>query len=217
VKSKRTPKSAVWLLAVASAAVSTCQASVIFGNLPGSGAYTGSEQGLNSTDEIAIGVMTGSTAEQFSFLQGYFVGAGTLGGGIFNNSGGSPGAEIGVFGGQTISASKPTLVTFTTSSNVVLQANTEYWFVVDPPVLLAWAADSSNGGNGTLPAAENGSGYTSEGYIQSTTSGSTWTSDNTLSPTVQINGSMALPEPGSLTMFACGCAMFFARRLARRR
>ncbi len=214
--SKNTSRPIICLLAVAFACVGTCEASLIFGNLPGDGNYTGSTQLLTPADLAAVGVLTGSTPLLFNDFQGYFTDGTslTLTGGIYSNASGAPGTEIAAFGPETLNSATATLVTFATTSTVILQANTEYWIEVDPPAV-SWFADTTNSGNGTAPTGQNGSGYTSGGYLRSTNGGTSW-STNLINLTVEIDAT-SLPEPGSFAMLVCGCVLFAGRRLVRGR
>ena len=236
------------LIAAAFLITGTCQAVTalgdplgVLGNLPGNTVYTGDAAPLSSTVWVAVGVTTGSTELEFTSLEGFFSNTtgtvATLNGGIYSDSSGSPGSLVGTFGSESLGATYnpsdaifgadtlgappvATSETFTTTQTVDLQANTNYWFVIDDYGGVSWRSDSTNQNAGTAPSVENSSGFSFVGYAGTSDSGTSWTaltSDG--NPTVQIDASplsSSAPEPGSIFLISCGCVCLLASRRLRR-
>jgi len=215
--------------------VGTCQADAVLANLPGTAPYNGDVATLGASVWVAVGVETGSTEVQFTSLEGEFASGSpaTLTGGIYSDSLGAPGSIVGTFGSESIGGTSEstegftetdniiafsTSETFTTAGTVDLQANTNYWFVIeDAPQGVAWLSDSSNSGAGTAPLAKNGSGFTFLSYQSTSNSGGNWTPLGAGNPTIEIDAtSVSAPEPASIFLLSCGCACLIVSCRLRR-
>jgi hypothetical protein len=210
-------------LAVAVACAATCQAGpvAILSNLPGTGSYNGNGVALSTTQWYVAGLQMGSAPMLFDALTGYFVNqgvvTGTISGGIYSDASGVPGALYAAFVSQTLSPGPTSPLTFVTSSpSVILQPNTDYWFLLDDAGGVLWLSDSSNSFTGTAPTTSCG-GCSFLGYQQTPNGGGSWSVLSGLHPTLQVTADAA-PEPGSASLLLiCGALAVVMRRRTSRR
>ncbi|MEO5733661.1 MAG: choice-of-anchor R domain-containing protein [Rubrivivax sp.] len=189
------------LLCVAAA---SAQAVPVLSNLPGvdSGAGTNLGLGVDGADRTkGVGMTMGAsslTFQSMSALIANITNASTLSGGIFSSVGGNPGVQLAAFTPQAIAATFPaSVVTLTTASSFVLQANTAYWFVLDGPTTensLSWNSLAPN----VAPSASGGVTY--NGYRFSSDGGTTWGVSG-VSNGVTIS---VVPETSTVLMLALG-------------
>ena len=186
--------------------------SIVLSNLPGNGDYTGAAFPLSTSDWAAVGLTTGPVPAMFESLIGYFSGGGPksdVGGWIYSDIGGAPGASVATFVSQYVPLSTPAVYALTTTSPCILQANTSYWFVVDDFSPLAWYADTAS----TVPVAA--PGYSFLGYQSTANSGATWTpisGNYTVAIEVQ-----EVPEPSAAVAMLLGATGLLALRRQRRK
>ena len=182
-------KYTIGLFAAAFALAGACHAGAVFGNLPGTGNYAGTTMPLGPTRWVAVGVQTGNSAMEFDSLSGYFrnplPSPAVLDGWIYSNSGSNlPGSVVGTFVSQNIpgSTSSSTEFTFLSTAPILLSANTDYWFVMADVVGPAWMTDTAGTNTGTVPAAENSSGWSFVGVQTTINSGTGWSSSSDRPP-----------------------------------
>jgi hypothetical protein len=208
-------------LAIAFLLASRLGAVTVLSNYPGAdylGAFGNSTTGLSPSTWRAVGMGTGADPVVFSTITGYIENVDlstshSLAGGIYSDTSGTPGALLASFASQTVGAGAVGPVSLTTDSPYTLAANTNYWFVLsDPPLSgLHWLIDDGNGSVGTVPTTA--SGYSLLGYLATSNSGSSWTTD-TLNHNVAIDVVVA-PEPSRAILMLAGLSVLGLRRRRR--
>lgn len=195
-------------------AVSAMHAEVLLTNLPGDLVTGSSPTGVAYK---AIGLTIGSQAYSFESLDIYATTDTTallVTGGIYSDDGGSPGNQLMGFNAASIMPSG-TFSEYGLSAIApfVLEANTTYWFVVNPvsdqPTdSFRWARLNPN----LSPTPASGILYV--GYLGTNNSGATWSS-STVYNAVKITAS-PIPEPATIGFLALGSfAVLFGRRKRR--
>lgn len=184
----------------------------VLSNIPGTG--TTPAYDLTTTSWAAVGLTTSSSAVTFASLTGYFESSngGTLDGGIYSNASGSPGVKQATFNSVAVPGTDP-IETLTTTSPFTLQASTSYWFVLsDFSSSVIWLRPVTN----TAPTAA--TGYTFLGYMDSSNTGSSWStgSENAFVDIDVTPLSSTVPEPATIAMFISGFLCFAAYRWRRR-
>lgn len=199
----------------------------VFGNITASG---GSGQIVNSGNPI------GTDTVQFNkFAQGFTVGttnrimtdvilglgfASTLPSSVkislYSDSSSNPGSEIGVFTNPSFTANTKDIYTFNYSGTYTLLANTSYWVVASFDTPMSGSYDWVYNTADTVPAAQNGSGFTGLG-ARATFNDAPTVWDNSINDTPWNRASITVvvPEPSTYALGIAGTLVTGA--IARRR
>lgn len=197
-------------------------AAVIVENFPGSSEDGTALGGVTVSDRVfgAFGLSVGGTALQFVSLETIFSNSNTsssrvVSGGVYSDSGGNPGSLLASFNLVTI-PSQALTVTITSTTFVLLEANTSYWFALTGPVATGVLPNWQKG-----TAAPIATGFaTPLGYRTSTNDAATW-SVSTINNQLRVNANpdfaiSDVPEPSTLVLSATGLLLagYFVRRRA---
>ncbi len=155
-------------------------------------------------DLLAVGFNTGSSEFLFESLVSFVTNSSetdtySFTGGIYSDSGGSPGALFASFNAMSLAPNNVKNITFVTTVPTILAANTTYWLLLDGPTAadryLGWNVTEGGAPQPTLPVSYVGARMSSD-------SGLTW-SDNPTDVNLTVRAT-TVPEPSAWILVALG-------------